>query len=70
MEVAPLAHKTEQALQRFPIGRTTLYALAKAGRIVPFHVGRATFWSDAELVRLVDELQAEAEAIAEPAEAS
>jgi len=61
-EATPLAHRTEQALKRFPVGRTTLYALAKAGRITPIHVGRATLWPDSELRRLVAELAGEAAA--------
>ena len=62
-EIAPLAHRTDQALKRLGgIGRTTLYALWKAGRITPVHVGRVTLWPDSELRRLMAELVAEADA--------
>jgi len=61
VELTPLAHRTEQALKRFPVGRTTLYALAKTGRICPIHVGRVTLWPESELRRLVEELATEAD---------
>ncbi len=45
-----------EAAQMLRIGRTTIYALMKAGELRPVHIGRSCRLSLAELERYVDRL--------------
>jgi excisionase family DNA binding protein len=54
----PLLLTPEEAAQILRIGRTTLYALMKAGELRPVHIGRSCRLSRAELDRYVKRLQA------------
>ena len=47
----------EEAAQVLRVGRTTIYALMKAGDLCPVHIGRSCRLSRAELERYVDRLQ-------------
>jgi excisionase family DNA binding protein len=47
----------EEAAQVLRVGRTTLYALIKAGALRPIHIGRSCRLSRAELERYVDRLE-------------
>jgi excisionase family DNA binding protein len=47
----------EEAAQVLRVGRTTLYALIKAGELRPIHIGRSCRLSRAELERYVDRLE-------------
>jgi excisionase family DNA binding protein len=53
----PMLLTVEEAAQRLRVGRTTLYALVKAGAIRPVHIGRATRFTAAELARFVRALE-------------
>ncbi len=46
----------EEAAQVLRIGRTTIYALMKAGELRPVHIGRSCRLSRAELEHYVDRL--------------
>jgi excisionase family DNA binding protein len=48
----------EEAAQVLRLGRTTVYALMKAGDLRPIHVGRSCRLSRAELERYVRRLEA------------
>src|SRR4051794_25229861 len=48
----------EEAAKLLRVGRTTLYALMKAGELRPVHIGRACRISHAELERFVGRLDA------------
>ncbi len=58
MESDPLLLTPEEAATVLRIGRTTIYALMKAGELRPVHIGRSCRLSRAELERYVDRLQA------------
>lgn len=58
MESNPLLLTPEEAATVLRIGRTTIYALMKAGELRPVHIGRSCRLSRAELERYVDRLQA------------
>ena len=48
----------EQAAEVLSVGRTTVYALMKEGKLRPVHIGRSTRFSRAELERYVSRLDA------------
>lgn len=48
----------DEAATVLRIGRTTIYALIKAGELQPLHIGRSCRLARAELERYVDRLQA------------
>ena len=54
----PLLLTPEEAAHVLRIGRTTLYALMKAGDLRPVHIGRSCRLSRAELERYVRHLDA------------
>ncbi|MFC4692268.1 helix-turn-helix domain-containing protein [Geodermatophilus arenarius] len=54
----PILLTPEEAAQVLRIGRTTLYALMKAGELRPVHIGRSCRLSRAELERYVRGLEA------------
>jgi excisionase family DNA binding protein len=54
----PLLLTPEESATVLRIGRTTIYALMKAGNLRPVHIGRSCRFSRAELERYVDRLQA------------
>ena len=54
----PLLLTPEEAATVLRIGRTTMYALIKAGDLRPVHIGRSCRISRAELERYVHRLQA------------
>jgi excisionase family DNA binding protein len=54
----PLLLTPEEAATVLGIGRTTIYALMKAGALHPVHIGRSCRLPRAELERFVDHLQA------------
>ena len=47
----------EEAAQVLRVGRTTVYALMRAGDLRPIHIGRSCRLSRAELERYVDRLE-------------
>jgi excisionase family DNA binding protein len=47
----------EEAARVLRVGRTTVYALMKAGDLRPIHIGRCCRLSRAELERYVDRLE-------------
>jgi excisionase family DNA binding protein len=47
----------EEAAQVLRVGRTTIYALMKAGDLHPVHIGRSCRLARAELERYVNRLQ-------------
>src|SRR5215212_594838 len=47
----------EEAARALRVGRTTLFALMKAGELRPVHIGRSCRLSRAELERYVSRLQ-------------
>jgi excisionase family DNA binding protein len=49
---------TEEAADLLGVGRTTVYALMKAGELRPVHIGRSCRLSHAELQRYVSRLEA------------
>jgi excisionase family DNA binding protein len=53
----PLLLTPEEAATILRIGRTTVYALMKAGELRPVHIGRSCRLSRAELERYVDRLE-------------
>jgi excisionase family DNA binding protein len=53
----PLLLTPEEAAEALRIGRTTVYALIKAGDLRPVHIGRSCRLSRAELERYVDRLE-------------
>src|SRR3954470_517954 len=50
----------EEAAEVLRVGRTTVYALIKAGDLRPVHIGRSCRFSPAELQRYVRRLEAPA----------
>ena len=54
----PLLVTAEEAADMLRIGRTTAYALMKAGDLRPVHIGRSCRISRAELERYVRRLEA------------
>ena len=54
----PLLLTPEEAAAVLGIGRTTIYALMKAGELHPVHIGRSCRLARAELERFVNQLQA------------
>jgi excisionase family DNA binding protein len=54
----PLLLTPEEATQVLRVGRTTIYALMKAGDLRPIHIGRSCRLAKAELERYVNRLQA------------
>ena len=55
---SPLLLTPEDAAKVLRIGRTTIYALMKAGELHPVHIGRSCRISQAELDRYVRRLEA------------
>ena len=55
---SPLLLTPEEAATVLRVGRTTIYALMKAGDLRPVHIGRSCRLSRTELERYVDRLQA------------
>jgi excisionase family DNA binding protein len=53
----PLLLTPEEAAQVLRVGRTTIYALIKAGDLRPVHIGRSCRLARAELERYVNRLQ-------------
>ena len=53
----PLLLTPEEAAELLRVGRTTIYALMKAGDLRPVHIGRSCRISRAELERYVRMLQ-------------
>src|SRR4051812_30573144 len=53
----PLLLTPEEAAKLLSVGRTTVYALIKAGDLHPVHIGRSCRLSRAELERYVRTLQ-------------
>ncbi len=53
----PLLLTPEEAAEALRVGRTTVYALIKAGDLRPVHIGRSCRLSRAELERYVDRLE-------------
>ena len=53
----PLLLTPEEAAKLLRVGRTTVYALIKAGDLCPVHIGRSCRISRAELERYVRMLQ-------------
>ena len=56
----PLLLTPEEAAEVLRIGRTTVYALMRAGDLRPVHIGRSCRVSRAELQRYVDRLESPA----------
>lgn len=56
----PLLLTPEEAARVLRIGRTTIYALMKAGELRPVHIGRSCRLARAELERYVDRLRSPA----------
>ncbi len=54
----PLLLTPEEAAKLLRVGRTTVYALMKAGDLHPVHIGRSCRLSRAELERYVSRLEA------------
>jgi excisionase family DNA binding protein len=53
----PLLLTPEEAAEVLRVGRTTIYALMKAGDLQPVHIGRSCRLSRAELERYVRRLE-------------
>jgi excisionase family DNA binding protein len=62
----PLLLTPEKAALVLRVGRTTIYALMKAGDLRPIHIGRSCRLSRAELERYVRRLEAPAPVPARP----
>ena len=58
MAADPLLLTPEEAASVLRVGRTTIYALMKAGDLHPVHIGRSCRISRAELERYVRRLEA------------
>jgi excisionase family DNA binding protein len=59
----PLLLTPEEAAKLLRVGRTTVYALMKAGELYPVHIGRSCRISHAELERFVNQLDAPAPSV-------
>jgi excisionase family DNA binding protein len=64
---SPLLLTPEDAAAVLSIGRTTIYALMKAGELRPVHIGRSCRLPRAELERYVRCLEAPWEIVSTPA---
>jgi excisionase family DNA binding protein len=62
----PLLLTAEEAADMLRVGRTTVYALMKAGDLRPVHIGRSCRISRAELERYVRRLEAPRPAASRP----
>ena len=51
---APLAHRIPEACRRIGLGRSTVYALIKAGHLKAVRIGGRTLILERELQRLLD----------------
>jgi excisionase family DNA binding protein len=58
LAIDPLLLTPEEAAKVLRVGRTTVFALMKAGELHPVHIGRSCRLSHAELERYVDRLEA------------
>jgi excisionase family DNA binding protein len=63
---SPLLLTPEEAATILRIGRTTVYALMKAGDLRPVHIGRSCRLPRAELERYVRQLAPPSEAVRTP----
>jgi excisionase family DNA binding protein len=61
MVSSPLLLTPEEAATALRIGRTTVYALMKAGALRPVHIGRSCRLPITELARFVDALKTPAD---------
>ncbi|MFI0354486.1 helix-turn-helix domain-containing protein [Actinomadura sp. 9N407] len=59
MTVEPLAYRAEEVPHVFPIGRTALFKLIKAGELQSFTVGRSRFITREALVTFMRDRLAE-----------
>ena len=62
----PLLLTPEEAAKLLSVGRTTVYALIKAGDLRPVHIGRSCRISRAELERYIRQLATRPQAVRTP----